>query len=201
MLAGDFNTDSRTESAMVTLDSFLSDYPIPTDAEVGGNSNTSVNRNHPHDYVLPSFAFADLETTSVFPSHSFSNGLVFDSQVYTPLSNVSPVLYGDSSNAQHMAVLKDFWIPYTITGSSTDTPAITTPPQSQTVDVTSNATFTVVASGALPLAYQWFFTNTAIAGAAATSYTRTNVQPARTPAIISLSLPTPPAAPPAPSRL
>lgn len=178
LVAGDFNTDSRTESAMVTFDSFLSDYPIPTDAEAGGNSNTSVNRNHPHDYVLPSFNFTNLETASVFPSHSFSNGLVFDSRVYTPLSDVPPVLYGDSSNAQHMAVLKDFRISYTITNPPTDAPVITNSPQSQSVDLGNDATFTVGATGVQPLAYQWYFTNSAIADATASSYTRTNVQPA-----------------------
>ena len=91
---------------MSTFGSFLSDNPIPTDAESGGNSNTSINRNHPHDYVLPSFSFTNLMTASAFPSHSFSNGLVFDSRVYTPLSDVTPAQFGDSSNAQHMAVSK-----------------------------------------------------------------------------------------------
>src|SRR2546430_14380217 len=96
VLAGDFNTDTRTESAMTTFGTYLSDKPIPTDAEVGGNSNTSANRNHPHDYVLPSFSFTNLMTNAVFTSHSFSNGLVFDSRVYISLSDVAPVLVGDS---------------------------------------------------------------------------------------------------------
>ncbi len=85
-LAGDFNTDTRTEAAMLTFDSYLSDFPVPADNN--GNSNTSQNRNHPHDYVLPSFALTNFETASVFPSHSFPLGLVFDSTVYTPLSDV-----------------------------------------------------------------------------------------------------------------
>jgi len=81
VLAGDFNTDSRTESAMTTFDSFLSDNPVPADNN--GNSDTSEHRNNPHDYVLPSFSFTNAETASVFPSHSFPNGLVFDSR-FTP---------------------------------------------------------------------------------------------------------------------
>jgi endonuclease/exonuclease/phosphatase family metal-dependent hydrolase len=123
VVAGDLNTDTRTESAMLTFGSFLSDNPIPTDAEVGGNSFTSINRNHPHDYVLPSFSFTNLMTASVFPSHSFSRGLVFDSRVYTPLSDVAPVQFGDSTNAQHMAVLKDFKINWLITNGPSTLPA------------------------------------------------------------------------------
>jgi endonuclease/exonuclease/phosphatase family metal-dependent hydrolase len=122
-VAGDLNTDTRTESAMLTFGSFLSDNPVPTDAEVGGNSFTSINRNHPHDYVLPSFSFTNLMTASVFPSHSFSRGLVFDSRVYTPLSDVAPVQFGDSTNAQHMAVLKDFKISWLATNSPASLPA------------------------------------------------------------------------------
>lgn len=176
VLAGDFNTDTRTEAAMVTLGSFLSDNPIPTDAEVGGNSNTSVNRNHPHDYVLPSFSFTNLMMASVFASQSFSNGLVFDSRVYTPLSDVAPVQYGDSSNAQHMAVLKDFNISWVAMNGSTSAPAITMQPQSQIVPPGSNAIFSVAATGDAPLSYQWNFNGTTITGATATSYSITNVQ-------------------------
>jgi hypothetical protein len=176
VLAGDFNTDTRTESAMTTLGSFLSDNPIPTDAEVGGNSNTSINRNHPHDYVLPGFFFTNLMTASVFPSHSFSNGLVFDSRVYAPLSDIAPVQFGDSSNAQHMAVLKDFNIVWVATNGSTGDPAITLQPQSQIIAPGSNATFIVVATGDSPLSYQWRFNGGSILGATVSNYSITNVQ-------------------------
>lgn len=57
-------------------------------------------------------------------------------------------------------------------------PEITTPPQSQSVKWSSNATFTVVASGTAPLAFQWQFGNADIPGATQTSYTRFNVQDA-----------------------
>lgn len=50
-------------------------------------------------------------------------------------------------------------------------PAITTPPASQTVEVGSTATFTVVASGAPPLTYRWYKNNVLINGASAASYT------------------------------
>jgi endonuclease/exonuclease/phosphatase family metal-dependent hydrolase len=175
VVAGDLNTDTRSESATVTFRSFLSDNPIPTDAESGGNSNTSINRNHPHDYVLPSFSFTNLMSASVFPSHSFSNGLVFDSRVYTPLSDVTPAQFGDSSNAQHMAVLKDFNITWIATNGSTSAPAITLQPQSQSVPPGTNVTFTVIATGDAPLSYQWRFNGNAITAASNANYSITNV--------------------------
>ncbi len=55
-------------------------------------------------------------------------------------------------------------------------PTITAQPQSQTVNQGTNVTFTVTASGATPLAYQWRFNAANIAGATATNYTRSNVQ-------------------------
>ncbi|HSU56973.1 MAG TPA: immunoglobulin domain-containing protein [Candidatus Dormibacteraeota bacterium] len=173
VIAGDFNTDTRGEAAMATFTTFLSDNPIPTDAVSGGNPNTSQNRNHPHDYVLPSFILTKAETGSVFPSHTFPNGLVFDSTVYTPLSDVSPVQFGDSTNAQHMAVLKDFSVVVVATNVP---PSITAQPQPQTVPPGSNATFTVTAAGSPTLLYQWRFNGTNLTSATGSNFTRTNAQ-------------------------
>jgi endonuclease/exonuclease/phosphatase family metal-dependent hydrolase len=167
VVAGDFNTDSRTESCMTTFDSYLSDYPIPADNN--GNSDTSENRDEPHDYVLPSFSFTNLETASIFPSHTFPNGLVFDSTVYTPLSDVPPIQFGDSTNAQHMAVLKDFLI--SANGSITNPPTITSQPQNQSVAAGNSVTFSVTANGTAPLNFQWLFNNTNISGATTNPFT------------------------------
>jgi hypothetical protein len=61
------------------------------------------------------------------------------------------------------------------TGGSTTqpgtAPAITTEPGSQIVTVGQTATFSVVATGTAPLSYEWQRNGTAIAGAAASSYT------------------------------
>jgi uncharacterized repeat protein (TIGR03806 family) len=57
-------------------------------------------------------------------------------------------------------------------------PSVTTPPQSQSVNQGSDATFTVVASGTAPLSYQWLCNNNVIPGATSGSYTRANVQSA-----------------------
>ena len=55
-------------------------------------------------------------------------------------------------------------------------PVITTQPASQSVAVGGTATFTVVASGAPPLAYQWKKDGVTIGGATAASLTINNVQ-------------------------
>jgi plastocyanin len=57
-------------------------------------------------------------------------------------------------------------------------PAITNPPQSQTVTAGSDITFTVQATGTPPLNYQWFFGPTAINGATGSSLLLTNVSSA-----------------------
>jgi len=173
IVAGDMNSDTRSETVIDTLTSFLSDDPIPTDAESGGDPDTNMNRNKPYDYVLPSFSLTNRLTNVVFTSHSYSKGLVFDSRVYSPLSDVAPVLVNDSTNGQHMGVLKDFFIPVATTNNA---PSITAQPQTQTAPLGSNATFTVTADGAPPLSYQWRFSGTNIGGATATSYTRLNAQ-------------------------
>ena len=171
VLAGDFNTDSRTEAAMTTCSTYLSDFPIPVDNN--GNSYTSGGRNHPHDYVLPSFAFTNVETATAFPSHSFPSGLVFDSTIYTPLSDVTPVQFSDSTNAQHMAVMKDFSI---AAGPATNPPVITAQPLGQTNAVGATISFSVTATGSGTLNYQWLFNGGNISGATTNPFVLFNAQ-------------------------
>jgi PKD repeat protein len=56
-------------------------------------------------------------------------------------------------------------------------PTITAQPQNRIVLSGQNASFNVAASGTAPLAYQWRFNGANLAGATATNYTRSNVQP------------------------
>jgi len=56
-------------------------------------------------------------------------------------------------------------------------PSLLSHPEAQFVIQGSNATLTVVASGTAPLAYQWQFNDAPLAGATASSFTRTNAQP------------------------
>jgi len=55
-------------------------------------------------------------------------------------------------------------------------PVITMQPSNQTVAASSPATFTVSASGATPLSYQWQFNSTNIPGATSTTYTIASAQ-------------------------
>ncbi|PYT48458.1 MAG: hypothetical protein DMG43_16975, partial [Acidobacteria bacterium] len=59
----------------------------------------------------------------------------------------------------------------TVTVNSATAPAISTQPGNQTVTAGQTATFTVVASGTAPLAYQWQKNGASITGATAASYT------------------------------
>lgn len=176
IVAGDMNTDSRTEAALNTFKTFLSDSPIPTDAETGGNDDTNAGRNKPYDYVLPNFALTNYLISAEVGTRTFPKGLVFDSRVYSPLSDVSPVQSGDSgvSGMQHMAVIKDFNLPIGV--AVTNPPAILTQPQSQTNAYGSLVEFTVNATGTAPLAYQWRFNNANLSGATTSSFTLTNAQ-------------------------
>jgi len=115
VVAGDLNAQNRGEPALTVLKMFLSDSPIPTDAESGGDPDTNGPRSQPYDFVLPDFSFVTNLVPVQIDTQSFSNGLVFDSRVFTPLSSVAPVQFADSGFNQHMAVLKDFRIQFTVT--------------------------------------------------------------------------------------
>jgi endonuclease/exonuclease/phosphatase family metal-dependent hydrolase len=115
VVAGDFNFQNRSETALTTLKTLLSDDPVPTDAETGGNPNTNQPRSRPYDLVLPNAAFRTHFAPLLLGTRSFPNGLVFDSRAYTPLAAVAPVLAADSGTAQHMAVLKAFRVPHLVT--------------------------------------------------------------------------------------
>lgn len=122
LVAGDINLYSETEQAIVTLKTFLSDSPVPVDQN--GEADTNAGRSGPsgerYDRVLASFAMTNTLVPLVMPSRTYTNGLVFDSRVYTPLSDVPPVGLTDSAavNMQHMAVVKAFNVVYSITNVS-----------------------------------------------------------------------------------
>ncbi len=178
LLGGDFNTGSRTEAAVTTFKTFLSDSPIPTDATSGGDPDTNAGRNNPYDYLLPSFSITNYLAPVVLPSHTFNNGLVFDSRIYTPLTDVSPVVVGDSGafQMQHMAVVKNFLLPVFGSNAVPVAPSIATQPLSQTNNVGTPADFFISATGTTPLAYQWLFNGTNLPGSTATNHAIASVQ-------------------------
>jgi endonuclease/exonuclease/phosphatase family metal-dependent hydrolase len=175
IVAGDFNTGSRSETAVTTFSGFLSDSPIPTDAVTGGNSNTSLDRSKPYDYVLVSHSMTNRMTNTVVGTYSFAKGLVFDSRVFPNVeANVPPVKVSDSGQGQHMAVVKDFHIGTGLAGSLA--PYIVEEPQDQNVLAGGTATFRITAGGAEPLSYQWRSNGVAMAGATGSTYSITNAQ-------------------------
>lgn len=109
VLGGDFNTASRAEAALSTLSSrFVTAAPYPVDTQ--GDGDTNASRNKPYDWVVASPLLQGRKTATVLGAHSFSDGAVIDTRTYSPLSDLSPALAGDSGAAsmQHMAVVRDF---------------------------------------------------------------------------------------------
>ena len=112
VLGGDFNSDSRTETMYDTLSAVVrTDGPYPVDKN--GNANTNAGRNSPYDAVLPDEDLYALQVPVVIGSQTFTNGLVVDTRVFTPISDIAPALSSDSaaSGMQHMGVVRDFQIP------------------------------------------------------------------------------------------
>ena len=112
VIGGDFNTDSRSESCFSTFSQVVTT-SSPYPADKNGNTNTNAGRTKPYDHVLVDSDLRAYQTATVIGSSSFSAGLVVDTRVYSPLSDISPAQSADSgaTNMQHMAVIKDFLIP------------------------------------------------------------------------------------------
>ena len=114
VVGGDFNTDTEREACIDVLDPLLETAVMPVDNL--GSIATSGNRTKPYDRVLPDDDLEVFRVPTVVGSGTYPTGFIFDTRVYTPLSEVPPVQPGDSDpnvafQMQHMAVLKDFHIP------------------------------------------------------------------------------------------
>lgn len=112
VIGGDLNSGTRTEACLTSFSAVVS-VTAPFPADNLGNTNTSGSRSKPHDWVMPSPNLRSLAAPVTIGTHSFPSGLVVDSRVYSPLSELSPVMTADSaaSNMQHMAVVEDFLMP------------------------------------------------------------------------------------------
>jgi endonuclease/exonuclease/phosphatase family metal-dependent hydrolase len=111
-IGGDFNTGTRTESAFSTFSQVVTT-SSPYPADKNGNTYTNATRAKPYDHVLVDSDLRAYQTSTVIGTSTFSAGLVVDTRVYSPLSDISPALSTDSgaTNMQHMAVIKDFIVP------------------------------------------------------------------------------------------
>jgi endonuclease/exonuclease/phosphatase family metal-dependent hydrolase len=112
VVGGDLNTGSRTEACISTLSAVVQTTgPFPVDQ--GGNGDTNAGRTKPLDWVMVDSHLKPFEVPVALGANRFDAGLVFDSRDYTPLTDVPPVLFGDSGgpSMQHMAVVRDFSLP------------------------------------------------------------------------------------------
>ncbi len=111
-IGGDFNTSSRSEAAFSTFSQVVTT-AAPYPADRNGNTNTNASRGSPYDHVLVDSDLRAYQTATVIGASSFAAGLVADTRVYSPISEISPALSSDSgaTNMQHMAIIKDFLLP------------------------------------------------------------------------------------------
>ncbi len=129
-IAGDFNTDSRSEACISTFSSkFVTASPYPAGQD--GNLNTNAGRSKPYDWVVVNSNLHALRSATTYGSFSYANGLVFDTRDFTQAqlnSAFSPCLVADSgaTNMQHMAVVRTFNIPAGGTVSNGDSVTVST---------------------------------------------------------------------------
>ncbi len=112
VLGGDFNTNSRSESALSKLASLFETVgPHPADQE--GDGDTNAGRDKPYDWILADGDLFPFQVPVEIGATLFPSGAVIDTRVYDPLSDIAPAQTGDSaaSGMQHMAVVKDFALP------------------------------------------------------------------------------------------
>lgn len=174
MVAGDFNIFNDSEAVHANLSTFLSDQPLPADQN--GDPDTNQGRDERYDRIYASFTLTNRIVPVVMPTRTYNNGLVFVSSVYTPLSEVTPVVFTDSgaTGMQHMGVVKALSIPTTVT-NFIDVP----PPQLRLTATNvlrwggvSNLTYSIQFSTNLT---QW--TNLGTATAVSTNFAFTNNSP------------------------
>ncbi|MCC6999018.1 MAG: endonuclease/exonuclease/phosphatase family protein [Deltaproteobacteria bacterium] len=112
VIGGDFNTDVRDEPCITTLGAVVS-VAGPDPVDMAGNPNSNAGRSKPYDRVLADGDLVPFQAPVVLGGSSHASGLVLDTRVYTPLSDVAPALASDSAapSMQHMAVVKDFIVP------------------------------------------------------------------------------------------
>ncbi|WP_224368828.1 lamin tail domain-containing protein [Hyalangium versicolor] len=118
-IGGDFNSDTRSEALFTAFSSVVTT-TSPYPADRNGNNNTNAARAKPYDHVLVDSDLRQYQVATVIGGSSFAGGVVADTRVYSPISEISPALAADSgaTNMQHMGVIKDFLIPGDTTSAS-----------------------------------------------------------------------------------
>ena len=190
-IGGDFNTDSRSEAAFSTFSQVVTT-ASPYPADRNGNTNTNAARGKPYDHVLVDSDLRQYQVATVIGGSTFSAGLVADTRVYSPISEISPALSSDSgaANMQHMAVIKDFLIPGDTVSSSV---TVTAPNGGESWAGASARSITWTASGVTDVKLEYtldgssWTTITSSTAASAGSYTWTVPNSASTAARVRVS--------------
>jgi len=116
IIGGDLNTYSPSEPCLTIFNSFL-DYDDYTPADRSGNYYTNGDRDDRYDWIMPNNLMDERHTTlyvgNAYTSfQAYTEGIVFDSHVFSPIADVPPIQYNDSHpyGIHHMAVMKTFLI-------------------------------------------------------------------------------------------
>lgn len=110
------------------------------------------------------------------PHSTTSDGGLWDSGVNDQGSMFTHTFTTAGDFPYHCVVHPFMTAAITVQAAANVPPAISAQPQNQTVAAGQNATFTVTATGAPPLSYQWLFGGTALTGGTGSSLTISNAQ-------------------------
>lgn len=146
--------------------------PLTGCAITGGTFYNPTTGQFPSEYV-GSYFFADY-CSGWINRFNPANGAV--TTFATAISAPVDLHVGSEGSLYYLA--RGIGRIYKITYTANQAPSITQQPASQTVSVGQPVTFTVGASGAPPLAYQWQRNHADIAGATSSSYTIASVSAA-----------------------
>lgn len=107
-LCGDFNTQTRYESALQVLETALCNDRVPADQD--GDPDTNQNRDKPYDYVLANARLNQRHQPLTFAGRLFQEGLVFDTRLWAEEELPYPAQAYDSAapQMQHMIIVKAF---------------------------------------------------------------------------------------------
>jgi endonuclease/exonuclease/phosphatase family metal-dependent hydrolase len=116
IVAGDLNLQwEYGESSLNVFKSYLNaDSHRPADHTGDRNTNaTGPPRTRAYDWIMPNSLLNRFHATLDIGPQAYPEGIVFDSEVFSPLSLVSPITWSDSRDysCTHMAVMKVYDIP------------------------------------------------------------------------------------------
>ncbi len=112
LLGGDLNTRHEKETCFGVLADVVV-VPVNPPADADGLTGTNAKRERPYDWVLADPVLDRLSMPVKIAGQEFPHGLVFDTRVFQPLDQLTPVRKQDSGlpMMQHMAVVRDFVVP------------------------------------------------------------------------------------------